>query len=125
MFDTLSMLWKRYHLPMFVTENGMPDETDQYRPQFIVNHLNYLWKSLVAGIPVLGYYYWSLLDNFEWTEGYDPRFRFGLIGVDFSNQKRYMRTSGALYAEICRAGELTSETVEKFTPSLVSDVFGA
>jgi beta-glucosidase len=122
-FDTLSMLWKRYHLPMFITENGIPDQTDQYRPRFIVNHLHYLWKSLTRGIPVLGYYYWSLLDNFEWTEGYDPRFRFGLIGVDFPTQKRSMRTSGELYSEICRAGGLSPDIVQKFTPSLVPELF--
>jgi beta-glucosidase len=125
LFDTLSMLWNRYHLPVFITENGIPDETDEHRPSFIVTHLNYLWKALRRGFPVLGYYFWSLLDNFEWTEGYDPRFRFGLIGVDFETQNRYMRTSGKLYSDICHAGGLTAETVAAYTPDLLPGLFRA
>lgn len=125
MFDTLSMMWNRYHLPLFITENGIPDENDAHRPNFIVAHLDYLWKALQRGIPVMGYYFWSLLDNFEWTEGYDPRFRFGLIGVDFKTQARQTRVSGNLYSEICHAGGLTQETVAAYTPELMPHMFRA
>lgn len=124
LFHMLRSLWKRYHLPLIITENGIPDETDVNRPKFIVTHLHQLWKAVTQGIPVKGYYFWSLIDNFEWTEGYDPRFRFGLIGVDFKTQERHIRRSGHLYSAICGQGGLTREVVEQYTPDLTTQVFG-
>jgi beta-glucosidase len=123
LYDTLRVLWRRYRLPMFITENGIPDETDEHRPGFIVSHLHELWGAIQRGIPIQGYYFWSLVDNFEWTEGYDPRFRFGLIGVDFETQERHIRQSGRLYGAICRYGGLRREVVEQYTPTLVPQVF--
>jgi beta-glucosidase len=125
MFDTLRMMWKHYHLPVYITENGIPDPTDEQRPQFIVTHLAQLWKALQKEVPVLGYYFWSLIDNFEWTEGYDPRFRFGLIAVDPETQARQVRPSGLLYAAICQKGGLTADTIEQYTPSLLPELFSA
>ena len=122
--DTLRMLWRHYRLPMFITENGIPDETDEHRPAFIVTHLQQLWQTIEHNIPVLGYYFWSLIDNFEWTEGYDPRFRFGLIGVDFDTQERHIRQSGHLYAEICKSGGLNEEIIARYTPALAPALFG-
>jgi beta-glucosidase len=124
MFDTLESLWKKYRLPFYITENGVPDETDTLRPGFIVRHLYQLWEAIEHGIPVNGYYFWSLLDNFEWTEGYDPRFRFGLIGVDFKTQERQIRQSGHLYGAISRLGGLNQEVISRFTPELVPGLFG-
>jgi beta-glucosidase len=123
LFEMLRSLWKRYRLPLIVTENGIPDETDANRPRFIVTHVHQLWEAIRRGIPVKGYYFWSLVDNFEWTEGYDPRFRFGLIGVDFKTQERHIRPSGHLYAEICKHGGLRQELVEQYTPELLTQVF--
>lgn len=123
MFVTLRKLWRRYKLPLVVTENGIPDATDTHRPTFIVSHLNQIWQAMADRIPVWGYYFWSLVDNFEWTEGYNPHFRFGLIGVDFETQERHVRTSGHLYGAISRAGGITREVVEQFTPALVPELF--
>jgi len=125
MFDTLRTLWKRYQIPLFITENGIPDETDANRPNFIITHLHQLWEAIRHGIPVKGYYFWSLVDNFEWTEGYDPRFRFGLIGVDFETQERHIRPSGRLYSEICRTGGILRDTVEQYTPQVIPQIFRA
>ncbi len=122
-FVTLRKLWRRYRLPMVVTENGIPDATDTHRPAFIVSHLNQIWQAMADRIPVWGYYFWSLVDNFEWTEGYNPHFRFGLIGVDFETQERHIRPSGHLYGAISRAGGLTRDVVERFTPALVPELF--
>ena len=110
---------------MFITENGIPDQTDEHRPGFIVSHLNQVWQAIRHEVPVYGYYFWSLIDNFEWTAGYDPRFRFGLIGIDFETQERHVRQSGRLYGEICRVGGLARGIVEQFTPQLVPQVFPA
>lgn len=125
MFDTIRMMWKHYHLPVYITENGIPDPTDEQRPQFIVTHLAQMWKALQKEVPVLGYYFWSLIDNFEWTEGYDPRFRFGLIALDPQTQERRMRPSGLLYAAICQKGGLTEESVEQYAPCLLPELFSA
>jgi beta-glucosidase len=125
LFVTLRSLWRRYQLPMVITENGMPGQTDERRPDFIVSHLRQLWGAMQERIPVWGYYFWSLVDNFEWTEGYNPHFRFGLIGVDFETQARHLRTSGRLYGAISEAGALTREIVETFTPKLAPGLFGA
>ena len=123
MFDMLRSLWNQYRIPLYITENGIPDETDENRPGFLISHLHQLWEAIRQGIPVKGYYFWSLIDNFEWTEGYDPRFRFGLIGVDFATQERHIRPSGHLYTEICKQGGLLLDTVERYGPQLAQQVF--
>lgn len=93
----------RYGWPIFITENGIADTTDVKRPRFICDHLQQLEKAIEKGIPVRGYFHWSLMDNFEWSLGYAPR--FGLYEVDYATQKRTLRPSGALYGEIARSGE--------------------
>lgn len=125
MYITLRKLWRRYHLPMYITENGIPDPTDNHRPAFIVSHLNQVWQAMAENIPVWGYYFWSLVDNFEWTEGYNPNFRFGLFDVDFDTQQRCIRRSGVLYGAISGAQGLTRDLVEQFTPDLLPELFPA
>ena len=65
------------------------------------------------------------MDNFEWSEGYNPEFRFGLYGVDFKTQERQIRASGKLYSEICHAGGLSEATVTTYTPELAPQMFRA
>jgi len=122
LFDTLRSV-SRYNLPIYVTENGIPDKDDVHRPRFILTHLHQLWKAIQHGIPVRGYYHWSLVDNFEWLEGYDPEFRFGLFGVDFETQERIPRTSGQLYAQICKHNSINQELVAKYDPELLPQLF--
>lgn len=62
----------------------------------IKEHLNYLLKAIEEKAPVIGYLHWSLLDNFEWAEGFSKR--FGLIHVDFDSQKRTIKPSAKYYA---------------------------
>jgi beta-glucosidase len=122
LFDTLRSV-SRYNLPIYVTENGIPDIDDVHRPRFILTHLHQLWKAIQHGIPVQGYYHWSIVDNFEWSEGYNPEFRFGLFGVDFETQERIPRTSGELYAQICKQNSVTHELVSKYDPELLPQLF--
>ncbi|TNF49013.1 MAG: beta-glucosidase [Bacteroidetes bacterium] len=85
---------------IIVTENGVcvKDELkndavhDPERTEFFINYLNYVKKAKEEGVPVEGYFVWSLTDNFEWSEGYQPR--FGLVYVDFPTQKRVVKDSG-------------------------------
>jgi len=85
---------------IIVTENGVcvtdslenGQVHDEERIQFFKDYLGQVLKAKNEGIPVDGYFVWSLTDNFEWSEGYEPR--FGLIYVDYPTQKRYMKDSG-------------------------------
>ena len=61
--------------------------------RFIVRHLARVARAIARGIDVRGYYHWSLLDNFEWAEGYGPR--FGLVEVDYATQARRLREGAA------------------------------
>jgi beta-glucosidase len=95
---------KRYGVPLLVTENGICTDDDPQRTRFIYNHLKEVKRAIDDGSPVIGYQYWSLLDNFEWAFGFKPR--FGLIHVDYATQKRTVKPSAEFYAHICRTGEL-------------------
>lgn len=89
----------RYRKPMYVTENGLADAQDRWRQQFISDYLQQVHRAIGEGIDVRGYLHWSLLDNFEWREGYTKR--FGLVAVDFSTQRRTVRPSARWFAEVC------------------------
>lgn len=102
-----------YSKPIYITENGMVDEQDRLRPKFILDHLTALHHAISEGAPVKGYFHWSLLDNFEWVEGTSAR--FGLVHVDFTTQKRTVKQSGQLYAEICKANAITPEILARYT----------
>jgi beta-glucosidase len=99
--------WARTsRLPVYVTENGIADARDQKRGAFLVAHLAELERAIADGVDVRGYFHWSLLDNFEWAEGYEPR--FGLVDVDYATGARRTRDSARLYARIARERRLPS-----------------
>ena len=92
---------KKYNRPIYITENGLADAKDEKRTKFIIEHLKWVHKAIEEGIDVRGYFHWSLLDNFEWDKGFEPR--FGLIEIDYNNNlKRIPRPSSKIYAEICK-----------------------
>lgn len=92
------MRLKRFGKPIYITENGIADAADARRAKFIKDHLAALWRAIRDGVDVRGYLYWSLLDNFEWARGYEPR--FGLVAVDYATQRRTIRPSALEYAKI-------------------------
>jgi beta-glucosidase len=89
---------KKYKLPIYITENGLPDIRDEKRAQFIGDHLLFIKKAMNEGVDVRGYLYWSLLDNFEWDSGFWPR--FGLVEVDYRTLERKIRPSALVYKKI-------------------------
>ncbi len=91
--------------PVYVTENGVFDPTDEVRQRYLVAHVRAVHAAISRGVDVRGYFHWSLVDNFEWAEGYSTP--FGLIGVDRATGERTPRKSAELYARICRANGLT------------------
>ncbi|MBW6441058.1 glycoside hydrolase family 1 protein [Patescibacteria group bacterium] len=103
-YQILSKL-KKYNLPIYITENGLADEKDSRRTKFIKQHLRYIHKAIENGVDVQGYMHWSLIDNFEWREGYGPR--FGLVEMDYKIMKSKIRPSAREYAKICRSNKLS------------------
>jgi beta-glucosidase len=65
---------KKYRKPIYITENGIADARDEKRAEFIKDHLKWVHKAIEEGVDVRGYFYWSLLDNFEWDKGFWPSF---------------------------------------------------
>ena len=90
--------------PLLVTENGRCGEDDERRIAYVRTALDGVLACLDDGIEVLGYTYWSLLDNFEWTFGYEPR--FGLVAVDRTTQQRTPKPSAAWLGAVARANAL-------------------
>jgi len=99
---------------VIVTENGIPepDNQDNLRPAFLVQHLAACHRAIVAGVPLRGYLYWSSLDNFEWADGFEPR--FGLVHVDYAIQARTPKPSAYLYRDIIRRNGLSAEELERY-----------
>lgn len=102
-------LYEEYGKPLLITENGLclndapgADGTvaDPVRIAFLHDYLSGLQRSMEEGVPVLGYFHWAILDNFEWAEGYGPR--FGLIHVDYATQRRTIKASGHWYGNLIR-----------------------
>ncbi|MHB8598314.1 MAG: family 1 glycosylhydrolase [Ktedonobacteraceae bacterium] len=106
---------------MYITENGLRDASDHHRPQAILEHLAMVHRAISEGIPVYGYFHWSLVDNFEWLEGWGAH--LGLIAMDLLTQKRTPRPSSSLYGEICHANAITENIVERYAPQLIDRLF--
>jgi len=100
-------IWERYRLPIVVTENGMCNldwvdldgrVRDPQRIDYTRRYLLQLARAASDGVDVRGYFHWSIMDNFEWAEGYKER--FGLIHVDYPTQKRTLKDSAFWYKDV-------------------------
>ena len=85
-------------VPIEITENGVADSEDSLRPEHLKRHLWIISEMLDKGQDIRSYYHWSLMDNFEWAEGYS--LRFGLYHVNYETQERSLRESGKIYRNI-------------------------
>ncbi len=94
-----------FKLPMLITENGIATDDEDDRMLFLMLHVWQIARALGLGLDVRGYLYWSLLDNFEWADGYDNA-HFGLIGVDFATQRRTVRPTALRFAELIAKNQL-------------------
>jgi beta-glucosidase len=100
-------------LPLYVTENGAAFDdgpeplADPDRVRYLRRHLEVALDRIGQGVPLRGYFVWSLLDNFEWAEGYAPR--FGIVHVDFATGERRVRNSGRFWADLARTGRLGAQ----------------
>ena len=109
MYWSSRFLYERYQRPLLITENGMAgmdwvcldgEVHDPQRIDFLNRYLLCLEKAIDEGIPVIGYQYWSIMDNFEWFSGFDKR--FGLIYIDYRTQERTLKDSAYWYREVIR-----------------------
>jgi beta-glucosidase len=101
--------------PIYITENGaaFPDTVgadgrihDERRLAYLKDHLAQVWLAMQDGVDVRGYMVWSLLDNFEWAEGYSKR--FGIVRVEYKTQERIAKDSGEWYAAVIRDGAVSA-----------------
>ena len=113
---------KKFGKPIFITENGIADKSDSLRGQFIIDHLEQIKRCLDENINVIGYLHWSLLDNYEWHEGYKPAGQFGLFSINrnLSDLSRTMTKSAEILGKIVNEsistgsnGEVTHEAISK------------
>lgn len=91
--------FSKYGVPLIVSENGIATDDERARESFLREHLDALDAARSEGLPIEGYFYWSLMDNFEWTEGFAPR--FGLASVDFATQRRSPRPVAQILKDFC------------------------
>ena len=92
----LRRMYKKYNLPIVITENGICTDDDAVRIGAIKDYLKVIHEAISGGIPILGYIHWTTFDNFEWNLG--PTYRFGLLKVDFETKDR-LDTEGARFYE--------------------------
>ena len=119
--DLLTRVNREYGPPrIYITENGAayadgPDTgdriADRRRVQYLREHVQATQRAMADGVPVSGYFAWSLLDNFEWGHGYEKR--FGLYWVDYATQKRLPKDSAFWYREL-----VTANAVENGVPNV-------
>jgi len=95
---------KRFNLPIMISENGTSEVKDYLYEDFFFSHLKSLARALNDKVNIFGYFWWSLIDNFEWDKGFGPR--FGLIEVDYNNFERKIRNFAYKYAYVCKNNKL-------------------
>ena len=117
-----SIKWAlQFKVPILITENGIEDAKDSLRPRYMAGHIHQVWRAVNFNWPVRGYFWWSLVDNFEWERGWTQR--FGLWELDVASQARRKRLSADLYAAICHENGLTSDMVQKYCPEIFAGMF--
>ncbi|HTV12404.1 MAG TPA: GH1 family beta-glucosidase [Acidimicrobiales bacterium] len=125
LYRVITQAHEQYKLPaIYITENGASFEDhvvngavhDSARQAYLRSHISSTLRARDEGVPVKGYFVWSLLDNFEWALGYSKR--FGLVYVDFQTQERTVKDSGLWYSEVARSGLLPKEMARTRGPEI-------
>ncbi len=98
LYPIMLRIWDRYKKPIIVTENGLADARDEFRQWWLEETMIAMERALSEGVDIRGYFHWSLLDNFEWSDGWWPK--FGLVAVDREHgMKRTVRESAKWFAK--------------------------
>ncbi len=120
LFDALKWA-KGFGLPIHITENGIEDTVDALRRRYIIQNLHQVWRAVNFCYPIRSYFHWSLVDNFEWADGWVNR--FGLWGLDLQTQARIRRKSVDLYEAICNENGISAQMVQDFAPEIYSKIY--
>jgi len=105
----LDRYWKKYKIPIIITENGVCDESDELRQVAIIDYAKIVHQAISDGIDIRGYYWWSTWDNFEWHLGPDKK--FGLYKVDPVTKDRTARKSAAIYSKLAHSNVVPEKNV--------------
>ncbi len=103
--EGLYAVLKRYGalgLPILITENGLDDRSGEKRSDYLRTHLYAMEKAISEGVDVRGYYHWSLIDNFEWAEGYEPKFGLFRVDLDQPSKRRTPTPAVELFQQVAR-----------------------
>lgn len=111
-----------YGKPIYITENGLPDQKDEIRPRFLATYLAEVWRAIQDGVDVRGYYHWTLVDNFEWAAAWS--LRFGLFELDPETGARTVRPSAAVYSRLAQTNGIPHSMLEKLAPGAVNKYLG-
>ncbi len=132
LYDILKKANKRYNikkryrskhakiLPFIITENGVADETDLFRPAYLAEHLAAIHQAMQEDIKVLGYIQWTLTDNFEWADGYCPK--FGLSAIDRTTWQRKPRGSYYIFKNIIETRTVLQSSRDQYFANIQSHV---
>lgn len=112
----LNKVWKRFGKPIYVTENGCADRDDELRRRYLLSHLAELHKAIGDGCDVRGYLQWTFIDNFEWREGFVPRFGLVEMNPDDPDLTRKPRRSAYMYKDLIAANAISDELVDEYSP---------
>jgi beta-glucosidase len=120
LLETLARINFNYNFPkLYITENGAAYDdsvgedghvNDPLRVKYLQSHFKSVSKAIKMGVPVKGYFVWSLLDNFEWAHGYSKR--FGLIFVDYGTQDRVLKDSAWYFKEVIKTNQVLEKMQE-------------
>jgi beta-glucosidase len=102
-YDAL-MILKRYNKPIYISEAGLADASDNGRAEYITKQIEAAWRAIQSGVQVKAHIYWSLLDNYEWALGFEKR--FGIVSVNYETLERTIRPSAYVYKAICEANAI-------------------
>jgi len=101
----LNWTYEKFRRTVMVTENGIADSKDEKRTNYLLNHLGEVHKAIdLDGVPVKGYFYWSLIDNFEWARGFNMK--FGIYGTNFDTKERLLTKAVPIYKQIATTNML-------------------
>lgn len=103
LYELLKRL-KKYNLPVYVMENGTAEAEDYLYKEYLVSHLKCVAEAISEGVDIKGYFWWSLIDNFEWDYGFGPK--FGLIDINYNTFERRIKPFAYTYAKICKENKI-------------------
>lgn len=103
---------REFEVPLYVTENGIFEADPENQTRYLVSHLIELHRAIEEGAKIRGYFWWTLIDNFEWAEGYAPR--FGLYRLNIETQERTPKLVASVYARIVKENGIAQDLADRY-----------